>query len=779
MGLGIGITTAMLSVANALIRKPFAFPHLDRIVLLFQTKSTQTTNPLGLIAADYQEVRRSTHLAEHLAAYQLQAMTLELNGTPERTIAAEVEPEFFTILQITAQQGGLPALSTSQQEELWVVLSHHFWRDHFAGESRVIGSGIYLNKKKYRVLGVMPRQFQFPLGADLWVPLEREKLFSANRSAHDLMVLVGLRPDASPRRFNAEIASLSQVLETTFPGSNRGLQFRTAPLAEFVTGGMTTLYTVYVLCGAMLVLGMACANVACLFLARTTSRRNELCIRIVVGASRWQVVRPLLMESMLVSLIGAILALPLAQIAIHLIHANMPPSVIRFVPGFDAIEIDYVTLFSVLVIAILGGLLAGIFPSLHATSGEPYADLKEGGSSSGGRNAQKLIRWLLVGEIAFSMIVLVGTVTMVRQSQNLARITPDAHPEELVAVELTLLPEQYPDLPSCQRFFDRMGDTLRMLPQVESVALANNIPYGRNSSFRHLIGIDNPLPSQQDTPIVRVQSISPSYFSSLRVRLLQGRGFTDNDTADTMPVALVNIAMAERYWPNSPPLGHRVLLEPSGRWISIVGVVDNVRYDWVESLFTPVLYLPFSQQPSRSSFLLVRSSNPGSLFHPMQSLARQMAPDQPRRDPRTWEQVIAESLIGLSYVAVTLTVIGLVSLALAAAGLYGLLSYKVRMQRREISTRLALGAPPRTIFFFVSNSSFSLVATGILLGLPGCWAASYVLRWLFADIPSWQWGTYVLSVVWLLAVGAMAAAEPALQAMRVSPNEVCREHGGA
>jgi putative ABC transport system permease protein len=777
LALGIGVNTAMFSVADGIMRKPLSFPDLDRIAMVFQVAPDRNSDLTSLTPADYADLQRSSHSFEQLAAFEEQRLTMTGVDVPRRVTAAAVLPNFFAVLRTPALKGRLLAESAGYDATREIVVSYQFWQTQLASDPGVVGRRLELERKAYTVAGVLPRSFGFPLGTDIWIPLQMDPAAWYDRSSHSLGVVAKLRPGVSTAQSNAELTILAASVAAAHPDSNRGWKLRLVPLTEFLAGGMTSQYIFFLIGGVVFVLAMACFNVANLLLARGTARRKELAIRQAMGASRWRMVGLLLTESTIVAVLGLLFALPLAMVALQLIRAGMPPDMVRYIPGFDAIGLDPTALAFAFGIAVSSGLIAGVMPALQVTRLAINEILKEGGrSGDDGHGTRHLRRLLLSAEIAFAMTLLVGTAFMVKGVRTLGDIIPGSEPEKLLTFRLDLPPSRYPDLLSCQRFLARVEDALQGLPQVEGNAIGSNIPYGGQGSTMRITpeGAAPALPG--DRRAARSESVSPSYLQTLHIGLRAGRNFSASDGRDTAPVALVSASLAKRYWPNGDPIGRRLKLDdsPDPRWITVVGVVDNVRYNWLDQADTPALYLPYAQMPRRAVFVLVRALDPMRVAREAQARVLQLDPGLPIEALESWDRVIAESMIGLSYVASIMTVLGLVALALASFGLYGLMSYDVRMKRTEIGIRMALGASRAAILRFVVGRATLVSAIGVALGIPCAVSISYLMRKLIVGVAPLDWSVYVLPAMVLLAVGALAAYAPVRSAFRTSPTEILR-----
>ena len=766
MVLGLGVNTAMFTVGNALLRKPLAIPDIDRLAAIVEAplQKKDATNPLT--PADYLDLERQSRSFEQLAAYQYQNRILTSGDAPVSVVGAAVSPGFFSVLGASPQVGRTFTASDTDEANT-VILSYSFCRDRL-GAVPAIGQIIALDSKSYTVVGVMPKTFSFPVGVDVWFPLALGPDTMNNRTARQFRLVGKRKPGFSLLESNAELEAIAARLATSYPDTNKGWGIRALPLSELITGRKTGQYVVFLLGGVLFVLAMACFNVANLLLARGATRQNEMAVRRALGASRARMISLLLTESMLIAITGAVLSLPLAAVALNLIRTNMPVGIVKYIPGFESIEMDYTALAGSLVMAALSGALAGITPALRVTRCDVSEVLKEGGrSATDGRANTRIRSVLLVGEVALAMALLVGTVLMVKGVHSLTSVNPGRAPENLLTMRIDLPTSGYPDAAAWNRLHARLLDTLRGLPQVQSVAIGSDIPYGGHGDFLPFFAEGSPVrPGELRT--VRAETISPAYFDTLQIRLRAGRNFDSGDRPGSTPVAIVSQGLANRYWPGGDPVGRRVLLDsqPGRRWSTVIGVAAEVGFDWLDEPSTPVLYLPSSQFARRANFVVLRSARATQMTAVVRERIRAIDPRLAVLEAKTWDTVISESMIGLSYVSVIMTILGAIAVVLASFGLFGLMSYTVRSQQNELGLRLALGATPGIILRMVLGRALLLTGTGIAIGTAAAFSMSRLLSNFIFGVSALDLTAYLLPAAALLGAGLTSALIPAHQALQ-------------
>jgi len=768
MALGIGVNTAMFTVGDALLRKPLAIPDMGRLAAIVETPPETKSETSSLTPADYLDLQRQSQSFERIVAYQYQDRVRTRGDSPVPVLAVAVSADFFSVFDVVPQ-AGRTLTGSAEDEASSAVVSYAFWRDRLAADPAAVGRTIELDSRSYTVVGVMPKRFSFPIGVEVWLRLALGAREAHNRASHDIQVAGKLRRGVSLEQSNTEVAAIAGRLAKDYPDTNNGWSMRTLPLSDLITGRMTGQYVVFLLGGVLFVLAMACSNVANLLLARGATRQNEIAVRQALGASRARMLSLLLTESTLIALIGAALSLPLASLALELIRGNMPAEIVKYIPGFDSIGMNYTALLTALILAVLSGVLAGVTPALRATACDINEVLKAGGRSGTASRANTRLRsMLLVGEVALAMALLVGTGLMVKGVRSLSNVNPGSEPSKLLTMRIDLPVSRYPDAASCERLQGRLLEALNGLPQAESVAIGSDIPYGGQGTVLPLTAEASAPARPGEHPSARAEAISPAYFDSLRIRLRAGRNFMSSDRPGSPPVAIVSRSLANRYWPNRNPLGRRLQLDspPGGRWITIVGVADEVSFSWLDEPATPVLYLPASQFPRRENFVVLRSRWPQRLIGPVRERVRSIDPLLAVLEVTTWDAVIARSMIGLSYVAAIMTVLGVIAVVLAALGLFGLMSYNVRSQRNEIGVRIALGATTATILRMVLGRALLLTGGGIAIGTVAAILMSRLLSHLIFGVSFLDPAAYLLPALALLVAGLTSACLPARQAVR-------------
>ena len=606
------------------------------------------------------------------------------------------------------------------------------------------------------------------MAAEFWVLLDpREPILGS----FGLQVVGRLKDGVSVERARAEMQSIAQRLAEERPQTNRGWHVRVVPARKFLTGELTVRYTVLIMGAVGFVLLIACANVANLQFARSSRRHKEIAVRTAMGASRWRIVRQLLTESVLVALAGAALSILLGQWAVDLILANMPPEIAKYVAGWEQIRMDGRVFLFTLGIATLAGIVSGLAPAVISSKPDLNETLKEtsrGASSGSARSGLRSI--LLVGEIALALILLVGAGLMVKGVHALIQVNRNFAPETLLTMRLELPQWKYRDPQQTVRVYDQAVSALEGIPGVTSATLATDLPYGDGGASYNFFIEGRPAPAPGELRRAQIQNISSNYFRAMHISLRGGHAFSDADRANTKRVAMIGESFALRYFRGEDPLGKRIKFEESDPWMTIVGVADDVRYDWVDRNPAAVVYLPYRQSWWPSTYLAVRTAgDPLRLAPAVRSRIAAIDPELPVFEMKTLDRVISQSVLGLSYVAVMMTVVGAIALVLACVGVYGVMAYTVSERTREIGIRMALGAERVDVLRMVMGRGMVVTAAGLAIGFAIAFALARVLSSLIFGVSATDWQIFFGISLALAAAALTATYVPARRASRVDP----------
>ena len=777
LALGIGANTAIFSVAEAFLIRPVPFPDTDRMVMIMELSPGQTNEWNKVAPGNFEDWNRQSQSFEPLAAGRWNIFNLTGSGDPLRVRGFEVTANFLDTLRVKPALGrGFMKDANIFGSETEVVLGDGLWERQFGADPHIIGQRIRLNDRLLTVVGVMPKGFSFPLAAELWVRLVFTSEEQSSRSTHSLFVVTRRQPGVSMHQAQAEMNAIAGQLENAYPNTNQGWRTHVIPIAEFVTGELVRSYTLLLLGAVAFVLLIACANVANLQFARGTMLSREVAVRLSLGATRFRVARQSLIESILLGLGGAVLGLPLAALGVKLILVNMPLDVASYLPEWNTIAIDWRALLFTLSVSVLAGVISGVAPALQNARVNLNETLKQGGRSGSAGSSRHLLRsTFVVLQITLSLVLLVGAGLMVKGMRKLVSMTNEFSPSTVLALRLNLPDTRYKDAQQMSAFYDRMLEKVSAIPGVQSAALGTQLPFSEgadlNTTAFSIQG--RPPTSPRDRRTAVVQYVSPSFLPLLGIAVQQGRQITSDDGFSTLPVAVINQRMAHKYWPAQSPLGQRLHVGPdeaAGPWMTIVGVVADVKNSWISPQAEPSIYIPYRQSPPHFAALALRTQGaPLSVLPAVRGRIAEMDAELPLYKIMPYDELIHQSILGPRYVAVLLSVLGVIALLLAGVGLYGVMSYMVTARTREIGIRMALGAQQAVVLGMTFRWGASLFFLGGMIGLLAAIAFARMFASILYGVRAGDLETFFIATVTLTAAASLAAFIPARRAAKVDP----------
>src|SRR5215468_7564656 len=782
LALGIGANTAVFSVVNAVLLRPLPYQNSDRMAMIWDNYLLLKMEQMAAKAAEYVDYRDQTQSFETVAAFNTNDFVLTGGSQPERVPGARVTANLFPMLGAKAAQGRLIASEENQPgRDNVVVLSHKFWQRRLGGEPNVIGRNVRLNDLNYTVIGVTPPGFEFPHPsfnftgpAEFWIPLA----FTTEQMARNLQpwylnVITLLKPNVSIEQARAEMTALGQRFEREYGykggyrGPNNedgGWRITVTPLQEQIVGNSRR---------ALLVLLIACANAANLLLMRATVRQREMAIRAAIGASRLRLIRQLLTESLLIATLGAAGGLALAAIGVKALVALGPENL----PRLKEINVDGRVLFFTLALSVLTGLIFGLAPALQASRPDLQHTLKEGGAAAT-RGRHWLRNLLVVIEVAIAMTLLIGAGLMLNSFVRLQRANPVVNAGKLLSVEINLPETRYPKVAQAATFFQELIRRVEALPGVESASLTTHQPLSG-------VATDDPFSIEgrpldfNNAPVAGWQSVTRNHFRTLGIPFVDGRDFTERDNAEGPAEAIINEALARRYFRNENPIGKRLTLGlPRPPWLTIVGVVKDIPHRGLESKAEPDWYLSYLSQPRRYRYLLARASplleDPASLASAVRAQISAIDKDQPVTAIKTISEVISSTTAPRRFNTLLLAIFAAVALALAAVGIYSVISYSVTQRTQEVGVRMALGARPGDVIRLILKQGLTLTLIGVAAGVLGGIAAARVMSGLLYGVTATDPATFVAISLLLAIVALLACYLPARRAARVEPMAALR-----
>ena len=770
LALGIGANTTIFSVVNAALLQPLPYHEPDRLMMIWEVNPEQGLDDWTVAPAKFADWREQSQSFERIAAFwPYQAANLYFNDQPERIQSAAVSYELFPLLGIEPMKGRtfLPEEDRPGGEQV-VVVSHRLWQRRFNADPDLVGKTLRIDGKSYTVVGIMPAGFYFPERAEMWLPLALTEDELKNRSAHLVTVIGRVRPNVSAQQAQAEVTVLAGQLEQKYPETDRGWGVKLVPMLDQLVGKMQPAILV-LLAAVVLVLLIACANVANLLLARGAARQREIAIRAAMGASKSRLTRQLLTESIILSLIGGALGLLLSYLAVGLLAAAIPESV----PRIKDITINRWVLGFTFLASLFTGILFGLAPALQASRPNLNETLKESprGSTSGA-GSRRIRNILVISEVAISLVLMISAGLMVRSFLQLQKTDPGFSSRGVLTAQLQLGLSKYPEDKQRTAFYQQVLQKVESLPGVQTAGAISTLPLGGdNLTFQLIIeGRAPENPSEQLTTNYRV--ISTDYFAAMGIPLKQGRYFTERDNADSTRVAIINETLANRYFPNESPIGKRISLvifdEPISR--EIVGVVGDVKHATLNEESGSEVYDSYLQAPSPFMTLVVRTStSPQGLAGGLHSAVRSVDNEQPIFNIKNMEQVLSDSVALPRLSTGLLAAFAAIAVVLASIGIYGLVSYSVTQRTHEIGIRMALGARPGQVLQMILRQGAVLALIGVAIGLAGAYAATKLLANLLYGVSTSDPITFAVVPLLLIFVTLLASYVPARKAMKVDP----------
>lgn len=772
LALGMGANTAMFSSIDALLLHPLDFPDPDRLVALAETQPRSGFEPENVAPADFLDWKKTSSILERLAAYRESDFDLTGTDEPDHIHGARVSVDFFATLGVGTTLGRTFIREEEQPgHEQVAVISYGLWQQHFLGDRRALNTEIELNGMRFKVIGVMDAEFNFPLSTQVWTPLPVSNEFTEEREKQSLFAVARLAPAATVSKAQAEMNTIAARLERLHPKTNTGRRVSVSLLRERAAGDFTPIFLWIGLGSVLFVLSIACVNVANMQLARAAVRGREMAVRAAIGASRKRIIRQLLTENVVLALMGGTLGLAVAAVVLRLLKRGMPPDLTRIIPGWQSMTIDARTLAFTFTIALLTGIVFGMVPALAASKPELTEALKEGEKSSilgGGRHRMRNV--LVISEVALALVLLVGTGLMVKGFRRLAENQRQGYsPENVLTMGVTLASVRYPQDYKIANFYQGSIEGIRELPGVASACAMTYVPSSGAWTTEKFLIEGRPAPALNELQTTNLQIVTPGCFETLRIPLLQGRDFTAGDRAESQKVAIISAEFARRYLAGNP-LGERIRIGSVDDWVTVVGVVGDVRRFMFDRAMRPMVYFSNLQSPARTMHLVVRAQgDPGKLTTSIRAQLLTVDRQQPVFDVKTIETIIDEQISGVRIGAGSMIFYGLLALLLSAMGVYGVVTHSVQQRRHEIGIRMAVGAQARDILQMVLGQTIQVTVTGLAFGLIAAFAVGRIMARTMFGMIALDPATFLIITAVLTAVALLASYIPARKAAQVDP----------
>ena len=775
LALGIGANTAIFSVVSAVLLRPLPYANPNQLVFVSEAKPDAGISGLGLSYATFTELQDEHRLFSGIAGFGAHALVLTGYGDPSEVSTVAVTPEFLSILASEPLLGRVFVSEDGQRGAApAVVLSENLWRNRFGGDPSIVGRSITLDMRPYTVIGVMPASFHTPFlnqTSQVWIPLAQDPLFSVWMTKppqeHWMAVIARLRPDISSAQVPAELSTISARVARAFP-AEKGWAIKAQPLQQTITGNAKL--PLLLLLGAVgLVLLIACANVANLLLSRATSRSREIAIRIALGAGNSRIARQLLTECAILGLLGGLIGTLVAYWGV----ATLVPLLPSGLPKFHPIRVDGLVLAFAFVLSLGTSLVFGLAPVLSAAGSDPHGELSHGaraGESAGPRRARAV---LAVGEIAVALVLLMGAGLLIRSFSALTSVNPGFEPNHVVKAMVSLPQFQYSTPAQWAAFSEELMTRLQGQPGMQDSAIAGPLPIVDCCITLAFQIVGNAPPEAGTSDTANYVPASPQYFSVMGIPLRRGRLFNEYDSSSSAPVALISETLAKRYFPNKDPLGrHLTFGFPVNGVVSreIVGIVGDIHDVSLGKEPGPMLYVPYNQAPLYGGEVVVKSTlSASAVVGAIREATSSIDKNLPLTDIMSLPDALSTSVAQPRFHTLLLALFGAIALALAAVGIFGVISYAVSRRTHELGMRMALGAQPGSVLKMILRETLALTLIGITVGMPCAIAAARLIRRLLFNVTLYDPITLALVPLALMSVGVLASYIPARRAMRVDP----------
>lgn len=784
LALGIGANIAVFSVTNAVLLNPSGIPHAANLVALrARYGGLADLGNISISAPDFGDAAAGKDIFAAAAVMNASSFNFSReNANPELLNGAQVSSQYFDVFEVRPSLG---RVFTPEEDQpgagLVVVLSNDAWKQRFGSDPDIVGRSLILNQQSFRVIGVMGPEFKWPNQAELWVPIALPPARYHDKDHRYNEYLFGVarvRPGVTLQQTNAYLAMKAQeniASEGTGSyGKASGWGMFSVPLTEFIGGSLRKPLSV-LLAAVGMVLLIACANIAGLQMARSSARQRDQAVRVALGASRWTLVRQAVVESVVLTVAGLALGFLVALALAPLLLRGLPPALAEHL----RLSFAGPVLVFVVVIAVLCSLLCGVVPAWHRTQPGWFNALHESGrSGTSGLTSQRARSTLVIAQIALSLVLLAGAGLLFSSLKAVETVETGFQAYGLASASFSLPKTVYDKDEKQAAFLTSLEDRLRNIPGVSSAALVDALPFSNNGGMSSFYIQGRPKGPNDPGPHGSIRLISPGYFATFRIPLLRGRDFTDGDRKTTEQVAIIDEVLARQYWPGQDPLGRHISFDDpnKGPWITIVGLVAHSRSNSLEADTNEGFYfLPIAQSPNSTASLVVRTSRPpDSVANDLAAAVRAEDSSIPIYDVKTMEQRVNESLLGRKFLVILLGGFAGLALLLAALGLYGVISFSVRLRTRELGVRMALGAQRGTVLKLVLLQGLRLAAFGILVGVVAAATLSRLFNSLLFRVSVLHAAPWLGAALLLLATVLLATYLPARRAASIEPMKALR-----
>lgn len=785
LALGIGASTAVFSVVNGILLKPLPYPHSERIVIPWRLVPAEVNMgyseiPWGM--PHYQFFSRDVKTFQYVGAFKSDSFNFTGSGEPTLLQGMRTSSGFFPALGIAPALGRTFTPEEDQPgHDREVILSYQLWHERFGEDRSILGKPLDLNDDSYTVIGVMPLgfdfpraeempgSFEFPHEAQLWVPLPFPAGPVRGDEPDELAVIGRLKPENSIPEAQAEMDVFAKREDLQFPGAKGWFNSRLTPLTSQVVGN-TRRPLLLLLLAVAVVLLIACFNVANLLLTRSLGRKREFMLRAALGAGPGRLIRQLLTESFLLTMLGGLLGIGFAAGGIHFVKVFGPSNI----PRLRDVVLDLHVLAFLLGLTLLSGIFFGLAPALGFARKNLVESLNEGGRRFVGSSVRSTLRnSLLVAQVAFALVLIIAAGLLVKTFLRLLAVDGGFNAEHVLTFQLSLPASKYPDQDRMVVLYQTVLQRLQSLPGVQGAGIVEAVPMGGAPESTVIRIPDHPAASNKERPFANYTIASPGYFSSVGIPILQGRDFLEADRSDSIPVAIINHAMAKKFWPGEGPVGKQVGLG-SVRYplMTIVGIVADVKHLSLREEPGPEMYVPMTQKPWPSMLTMqvaMRATDPASIIGAVRDTIHSIDPNLPLAKVAKLASLVDDSMSQPRFSMLLLASFGGLALLLASIGMYGIISYSVMQRTSEIGVRMALGAQRKNVFRMILSEGSRIAGLGITIGIAVALAVTRTMSSFLYGVPATDPFTFIGMALFLLVIALLACYLPARRAARVDP----------
>ena len=772
LAIGIGANTAIFSSMDAVVLRPLAVPQMDRVVTVAEEQ--QSGNYQWVALANYEDWARQSRSFEELAVRQSADMSLTGSGDALHITAALTSANFFTVLRATPVLGRVFGESECVSgHDAVAVLNYGFWQRRFGSDPGVLGRRIDLDGREYTVIGVMPKTLQYPSEADVFAPLAPTAAQLADRTSRNYLVAGRLRSGVTVQQAQAEMRTIATHLAEAYPATNQGRSVHVEPLLDGINGEFTPLYYRLVMGATLFVLLVVCANIANLQFARGIARRPEIAMRTALGAGRFRLARQLLTENVLLALIGAAGGVAFGAFYLRMTLVAMPERVARYMAGWSNISLNGRALAFSLLLAVVAGIVAGFAPAAQALRVNLVDQLKAGSRTmAGSPGSRRLKNLFAVAQISLAVALVIGAALISKGMRAMLHLADVYEPARVLTFNVQLPEARYDTPQKRAAWFAASLDRLRQLPTVTHAEVAGALPYSDRDWLRECTVENRPVVPGKFQSALNLP-VSSGYFASFHIPIVAGRAFTQSDSLDSVPVAVVSRNFVSRYFPGESPIGHRIHMGNAGvhePWLTIVGIAEDAHYSLWFPEIQPAVYMDVAQlPPSDITYAVTTNGNAATLASAAQKSLAGLDPGLPLDALMPYEQFLNESLVGLKYVAVMLAIDAAIALLLAAIGIFAVMAHLVGERTREIGVRLAVGARRQDVLAMVLRRASVLTGVGLGTGLALAFGLSHMTANLLFGVRPDDPLVFGAITVMIAFVAMGSSWIPARRAARIDP----------